>query len=215
MRNRADYATLLSFPWRSVLEVMGFGPPFQGFFLRISQYPGLRPGLVSGRRFAADQKQKYALTGRTNHSLEAPGKSFVGFAAKGWTDCLEVIEHRPEQVFGHLGRADLVGVREGISRGRGGAADGAQLTLVQAQYIADVVEPGGVRQLRVEQRDDVAPRREGPRLFIHAVLARQLRDEVAGNKFQTCFNVLNFERAGFVRMFSSLRLSRSGFVRRM
>ena len=86
----------------------------------------------------------------------------------------------------------------GYSRGRGGAADGAQLTLVQAQYIADVVEPGGVRQLRVEQRDDVAPRREGPRLFIHAVLARQLRDEVAGNKFTNLFQCAKL-RAGRFR----------------
>ena len=100
-------------------------------------------------------------------------------------------------------------MREGISRGRGGAADGAQLTLVQTQPIDDVVEPGGVRQLRVEQRDDVAPRREGP------CLRASFTTRWPGISSQTCFNVLNFERVDFVRMFSSLRLSRGGFVRRM
>ena len=64
---------------------------------------------------------------------------------------------------GHLGRADLVRVRQRVPRGRGGASDGAQLALYKRNLSTALFRPVA-GQLHVEQCDDVAPRRKGPLL---------------------------------------------------
>ena len=51
-----------------------------------------------------------------------------------------------------------------------------------AQLVAHVAEAGGLRELRVEQTGDVAPRREGSRALINAVLACELGYEVTREK---------------------------------
>lgn len=51
-----------------------------------------------------------------------------------------------------------------------------------AQGVADIVESEGMGELGVKQRDDVAPGTEGARLFVDAMLAGKLGNEVPRNE---------------------------------
>ena len=53
---------------------------------------------------------------------------------------------------------------------------------MNAQGVANVVEPDGVGELREEQAHDMAPRREGARLLFDAMLAGELGHEVGRNE---------------------------------
>ena len=53
---------------------------------------------------------------------------------------------------------------------------------MQAQGVANVVEPDGVGELRVDQADEMTPRAEAAGLFVHAGFPRQFRDQVRWNQ---------------------------------
>src|SRR5262245_11464972 len=93
-----------------------------------------------------------------------------------------MLEHLPEQVLGQRGVASLVGVGQTIATGRTGPADGRQRPRMQLQAVADIIKPDGMSELRVKQRHDMAPRTEGARLFIDAVFAGQLGNQMLGNE---------------------------------
>ena len=69
-----------------------------------------------------------------------------------------------------------------VARRRGGPAQTDEQAAVEPQTVADIVEPNGVDQLRIEQGDHMTPRRIGPRLGVHARLPRELAHEEGWNE---------------------------------
>lgn len=112
---------------------------------------------------------------RVDGALEAVEQPLaLAAAGKARVQALEMFQDRPEQLLGQDRVAVLVGVGEIVAGGRGGPAQGRERPGVQPQRVTDIVESEGVGQLRVEQRDDVAPRREGAGLLVHPRRRRQL-----------------------------------------
>jgi len=118
-----------------------------------------------------------------NRAPELAGETFAGFATdKAWGALAQVIQDRPKELFGHLGRADLVGMRERVAIGRGGAADTRKRPRVQTQRVAHVIETDAVRELGVHQGQHVTPRLKGAGLLRRAGLARQFGHQKLRNK---------------------------------
>jgi len=114
---------------------------------------------------------------------EAPGHSLAPVAAgKTGLESLQMVEHRPENLFRQAGVSFLVGVREIIAAGRSGRPQRHKQTTVQSQPVADVVEANGMGKLRINQADQMAPRTEGARFLVHAGLPRQLRNQMRWNQ---------------------------------
>ena len=117
-----------------------------------------------------------------NESLEAEGESGCAVAAKSGLQRLQMFQHRPEELFGHIRIAPAVGVRERVF-GRGcGPAQCRQRPGVQPQRVTDVIEPEAVGELGVEQADDMTPRTERAGLIFHAGLACQSRHQMRWNE---------------------------------
>src|SRR5207244_10388391 len=117
-----------------------------------------------------------------NQALEPEGELGAAPSAKTRMKLLQMFEHRPEQRLGQFRVALSVGVGKGILTGRGRAANRRQRSGVQPQGVANVIESQGVRQLRVEEADHVAPRTEGATILLHRMLAGQWRYQVIRNK---------------------------------
>jgi hypothetical protein len=118
-----------------------------------------------------------------NDAPETPGDSLAAFAAgKAGLESLQMAERRPENPFRQTGVPLLVGVREIIAAWRRRGTEGNQQTAVQTQPVADVVEPDGVRELRVDQADEVAPGAEGARFPVHTGFLRQFRNQMRWNQ---------------------------------
>ena len=131
-------------------------------------------GPVQARGHQLDRGRVHGVNG----ALETVEQALaLAAAGKARVETLEVIEDGPEELLGQRGVAVFVGVGQIVAAGRGGAPQSRERTRVQAQGITDVVEPDGVGQLRVEQRDDVAPRRERAGFLIDPRRAGQLGDE--------------------------------------
>lgn len=72
---------------------------------------------------------------------------------------------------------------ESVLRAGGSAPpDTPEQACMMAQPVTDIVETDGMGELRVEQRHHMARCGERPRPGFDPVLARQLGDQVAGNK---------------------------------
>jgi len=85
-------------------------------------------------------------------------------------------EDRPVKVFGERRVAGAVGVAEGVAVRRGRAAYPRELLRIEAERVADAVERERVREMPVEQRDDMARDRECPCLCIpYAFAFRSIR----------------------------------------
>jgi len=70
------------------------------------------------------------------------------------------LEHTPEELFGHVGRAHFIGVGKAVAAGRGGAANLGQSSPVELQTIAHVIQPDGMRYLGMKPRNDMTPIRK-------------------------------------------------------
>jgi hypothetical protein len=90
-------------------------------------------------------------------------------AARGWRVCYDP--------------GSLVGIRVGVAGGRDGSPQTAEPAGMDAQGVANVVEPDGVGELGEEQAHDMTPRCEGACLFVDAMPACELGHEVGGNEF--------------------------------
>lgn len=117
-----------------------------------------------------------------NGALETEGKLGPAAAAETGVELLEMFEHPPEEVLGHLGWALTVGGGEAVFAGRAGPAQGRERTRVQPQGVADVVEAQGVGELGEDQAHHMAPRRETAGFFCDARIPGQLGDEVRRNQ---------------------------------
>src|SRR5438445_811223 len=69
----------------------------------------------------------------------------------------QMAQNCPEELFGHGGRADFIGVRKAIAARSGGPAQRGQRTGVKMQRITNIVESQGVGDLGVQQRHHVTP----------------------------------------------------------
>jgi hypothetical protein len=104
-----------------------------------------------------------------NGLAKAVGNSFAAApASKAGTDALQMRQHLPEKLLGQLRLALLAGVREAVAAGMRGSANRGERATVQAQPIADVIEPDAVGELGIEQRNDMTPGREAPAALVHA-----------------------------------------------
>lgn len=115
-------------------------------------------------------------------ALEAEGKLGATAAPKAGMELLEMFEHPPEEVLGHLGWALPVGGGKAVLAGRAGPAQGRERTRVQPQGVADVVEAEGVGELGEDQAHHMTPRREGAGFFCDPGVPGQLGNEVRRNQ---------------------------------
>jgi hypothetical protein len=117
-----------------------------------------------------------------DEALETESEFRAAVAAEGGLQGLQMIQHGPEELFGHFRVAGAMGVGQRVfRRGRGGAQR-RQRAGVKAQRVADVVEPQTVGQLGVKQTDDMAPGSELAPLFFHAGVARQFGHQMRRNE---------------------------------
>jgi hypothetical protein len=152
----------------------------------------VEPDMALGGRFAPAmfgpvQGVGHERNGGGVHDMnEAPGetKSEAWRVATGEAglERLQMIEHGPEQVLGQIRIAGAVGVRERVSAGWRGPAQSRERTGVQPQRVTHVIETQGVRQLGVEQADDLAPRAERAGMVLDAGVARQFGDQMRRNQ---------------------------------
>lgn len=110
-------------------------------------------------------------------------RSSAAAGAKTGKGTPQVAQHLPEQRFGHPTIAPPIGVTQRIARGRRRSPQRAQRRRPQPQPITHIVQTQRVTQLRVQQRHHMAERTKRARLFIHPVLARQLRHQIRRNQF--------------------------------
>src|SRR6266516_2636004 len=150
----------------------------------------VQPQMTLGRRLAPPMLGPTHAVGhqlnggridQVNHPFEAQGKPWPPATAKAWAQALQMLQHLPEQLLSHGGVAQPIGMRKGIAPRRAGSADRRQGTGMQLQSIADIIQSQAVGQLRIEQRDDVAPRFIGPRLLLYFCFAGKLWDKVIRN----------------------------------
>ncbi len=105
---------------------------------------------------------------------EAPGQPLVANAEATGHESFEMTQGLPKQCFHHVAVAGLVGMGQRVARGRDGPAQAAKPASVDAQGVADIVEPDGMSELGIDQTDDMTPRSEGPG-FLVDTHSRQLK----------------------------------------
>jgi hypothetical protein len=117
-----------------------------------------------------------------NEPLETEGEPGRAVAAKGGLQRFQMFQHRPEQLFGHLGIAGAIGVSERVLGRWRRAAQRRQGTRMQAQRIAHIVETQAVRQLGIKQAHDVTPRCERAGMIFNPCVARQFGNQMRRNE---------------------------------
>ena len=95
--------------------------------------------------------------------LEAGGEAPVLARREFRADRLEVLEHPPEHELRHLRVAPAVGVRERVAVRDLRPAHPSPLALERHHRVAHAVQGLRPRELLVDQRQEMAPRRERPR----------------------------------------------------
>jgi len=95
---------------------------------------------------------------------------------------LQMLEHGSEQLFRHERVALTVGMRERVFAGGRGRANRRQRPRVQTERITNIVKTDGMRQLRIEQTDDMTPWTKRSALGVHSGVSCQLRHQMIGNQ---------------------------------
>ena len=95
--------------------------------------------------------------------LETGEYGWVSDADEFRAEAAEIVQHLPVQRLHHRRIAVLVGVRECVAPRRNRATQLLPLGGVEPRRVADAVERLRLRELLVDERDDMAPRRERPR----------------------------------------------------
>jgi hypothetical protein len=152
----------------------------------------VEPQVALGRRFAPTMLRPVHARG---HQLDRGGVDHMNHAAETArqtpaplsggeprVEAAQMLQHRPEQLLPQRGVTSAIGVGQIITRRRRGRADADEQTRMQSQAVADIVEPDGVDQLCVEQRDHMTPRRIGSRLALHSGLSGQLGHQKRRNQ---------------------------------
>jgi hypothetical protein len=115
--------------------------------------------------------------------FETVRQAFAGTArTEGGRNAFERCKRAPEELLGQRGGTDFVGVGKVVTGRRRGGADGRERAGVQAQAVANIVEPHGVRELGEEQADDVTPGFERSGFFLRPRVAGQLGHQMRWNE---------------------------------
>jgi hypothetical protein len=122
------------------------------------------------------------------------------------TKRLKVAEDAPEQLLHHIAIAVLVGMGKRIAARCNRPAYRSKLSGMMTQAIANIVQSNRVSQLGKQKADDMTPRREGARLFVHPVLTGKFFRQMRRDKFaklMQCAGVM-FGRRDFFHSLDSL-----------
>ena len=151
----------------------------------------IKPDMALGGGFAPPmfgpiQRTGHERNGGGVHDMDEPleTKREAGrvVASKGRLERLQMIQHGPEELFGHFRIAGAIGVRKSVFARRRCRAQGRERTGVQTQGVTHVIEPQSVCQLGVEQANDLAPRTERAGVVFDAGVARQFGNQVRRNQ---------------------------------
>ena len=77
-----------------------------------------------------------------------------------------MFKHRPEELFGQVGRTDFVGVGEIVPARRLGSAQAGQWAGMETERVTNIIQPDGMRELGKEQSDRMTPRSIGSALVL-------------------------------------------------
>ena len=101
-------------------------------------------GGLAAAMFGPVHRTGHQLNGGRVHdvdeALESAGELRAAVAAKGGLQGLQMFQHRPEELLGHLWIASAVGVGKGVLGRRCGTPQGRQRTGMKSQRITHVVE---------------------------------------------------------------------------
>lgn len=151
----------------------------------------IKPDMTLGGGFAPPmfgpiQRTGHERNGGGVHDMDEPleTKREAGrvMAGEGGLERLQMIQHGPEELLGHFRITGAIGVRESVFAGRRCRAQGRERTGVQTQGVTHIIEPQSVRQLGVEQADDLAPRTERAGVVFDAGVACQFGNQVRWNQ---------------------------------
>ena len=95
---------------------------------------------------------------------------------------LKVSQGFPEELFHEVAIAGLIGVRQSVTGWRGGPANGSELSSMNPQGIADIIQSKGMSELSIEEGDNMAPRTEASCLLVDTILASKLWNQTNGNE---------------------------------
>jgi len=119
-------------------------------------------------------------TGSETLTMLAIWAADAGHKARG--ERLKVSEHSPENLLGQHGLALFARMGESVTTRRSRAANHRERTTMKSQRVTHVVETNRVRQLCVEHRNLMAPRRKCASGLVHPSLTRQLWHEIGRNE---------------------------------
>jgi hypothetical protein len=143
-------------------------------------------GGLAAAMFGPVQGTRHQLDGGRVHDMDEPlepeGELRAAVAAEAGLDGLQMCQHRPEKLLGHLRITGAVGVGKSVLGRRRGSPHRRQRAGVQSQRVAHVVEAEAVGDLGVEQADDVAPGGEIAPLIFDAGLPCQLGHQMRWNE---------------------------------
>jgi hypothetical protein len=118
-----------------------------------------------------------------NRAAESPGKAPARLTAdKARRETAQVIQHRTEELLGHCGRADFVGVGKIVTGGRRGSAQTGERSRMQVKGVTHIIEAHAMGELRIEQGNHVTPSAEGADIFVHAGFTGESGNEKNGNE---------------------------------
>ena len=136
--------------------------------------------------FGPVQRSGHQLNGGRVHNMDEPleseRKTGTTVASEVGLDRLQMFQHCPEKLFGHLGIAGAIGIRKCVFGRRRGPAQRRERTGVKMQGIAHIIEPETVSDLGIEQADDMTPRAECAGMFVHTAFSGQLRHKMRWNE---------------------------------
>src|SRR5256885_9023208 len=136
-----------------------------------------------------------------NGPFETPGPTPMALTGrKAWTSLLQILQDCPKDRFGQLGVPLLTSMGQVIATGSSRTTNQKQLTGMQAQRIADVIEADAVRQLSKEQSNNMAPRTVGARFLFNTCFPSQLRYHERRNEIAELVKNRDFS-AGVVFVF--------------
>ena len=114
-------------------------------------------------------------------AFESTWNAFV-LEAKAGKLPFKMAQGLPEEFFHEVAVAGLISVRQSVASWRGGPANGSELSPMNPQGVADIIQSEGMGELSIEEADNMTPRTEASSLLVYTILARELRNETNGNE---------------------------------
>ena len=120
---------------------------------------------------------------RVNGFVEAPEVSAAHLAlGKPRNRIHQVLHHTPVKFLGHVRIANPVGVTEVVARWRHRPPYRRERGRIHLQGVTHIIEPKRMSQMRIKQRDRMAPRRKATAPGVDTMLVRKARNQVPRNQ---------------------------------